>query len=378
MIPNLSIIAEPRFLLISMIPYDRDRQVVEAERDESVALIKAYGGEVVQILSQNESHLNQGTYIGRGKVDEVAELVAEKEIDVVVVNATLSSSQLFSLQSLISVRSPQVVVWDRVNVILHIFKKHAKTAEAKLQIRLAETRHRGPELQGMGKEMSQQGGGIGTRGSGETQTEIMKRHWRSEIQQIEAELSKIMKSRHQQMAHRKRLGLPTLSIVGYTNAGKSTLFNALTKKQNLVEDAPFATLDSSVGKLYLQSSRKEAFITDTIGFIQNLSAELIQAFESTLAETVNADVLLHVVDISDEFLPEKIATVENVLASLEIDSKNMIYVFNKTDLLSPDKLAQKREALLEQYGEYQPQFLSASTGDGIADLLACIERTFER
>ncbi len=374
----LSLITQPRFILVSMIPHDKDRQVVESEQQEAVALIEAYGGTVVKSLSQNESHRTQATYIGRGKVDEITELLTEDAVDVVVVNSALSASQLYTLKSIFKTQAPQIEVWDRVTLILNIFKKHAKTAEAKLQIRLAETRHRGPELQGIGKQMSQQGGGIGSRGSGETQTEIMKRHWRSEILQIESELGKITQSRHQQMKHRKRLGLPTISIVGYTNAGKSTLFNVLTKKDVFVQDAPFATLDSTVGKLYLHASQRESFITDTIGFIQNLSAELIQAFESTLAETVHADLLLHVIDVSDEFLPEKIETVEAVLQSLSLEEKSKVYVFNKLDSVPEGVYRVKKSQLSERYSMYQPQFISAKTGEGIPELIATIESVFSR
>lgn len=371
------LLSQPQFVLVSMVPHDKDRQVVQQEEEEAAALVDTFGGVVVERFSQNESHRNQGTYIGKGKVEEISKMLAEKNINVVVVNATLSASQIFTLRSIFKTEVPQIEVWDRVTLILNIFKKHARTAEAKLQIRLAETRHKGPELQGIGKSMSQQGGGIGARGgAGETQTEVMKRHWRSEIQQIEAELNKITTSRHKQMEHRKNLGLPTISIVGYTNAGKSTLFNLLTKKDTLVQDAPFATLDSSVGKLYLHTSRKEAFITDTIGFIQNLSAELIESFQSTLAETVNADLLLHVIDISDDFYPEKIDTVEQVLSNLKIETKNRIMVFNKVD---QDASAEWKQQVLESTPAdlaYPLLFISAKTGEGIPELIAAIEQVF--
>lgn len=372
----LSLISQPRFILFSMISHTKEPDVVESEEAEARALIETYGGEVVRTFSQNESHMNQGTYIGRGKLEEIAAFVADENIHVVVVNGNLSSSQLFSLKSILGVKVKGIEVWDRIDLILHIFKKHATTAEAKLQIRLAETRHKGPELHGMGKQMSQQGAGIGTRGAGETQTEIMKRHWRSEIQQIEAELAKLVNSRLQQMDHRKRLGLPTISLVGYTNAGKSTLFNLLTKKNNLVKDAPFATLDSSVGKLYLHGLRKESFITDTIGFIQNLSTELVDAFQSTLAETVHADLLLHVIDISDAFSPEKIETVEQVLSSLKIDSKNKMYVFTKIDRDTAQDAEAYKNQLRSRYKEFNAQFVSSLTGAGVPELIAAIEQVF--
>jgi GTP-binding protein HflX len=372
----IDLISQPRFLLVSMIPHTKSRQVIESEIAEAAALVETYGGTVIESITQNESHITKAMYVGKGKVEEIAELIEAHQIDVVVVNATLSASQLFTLKAVFKKRAAEIEVWDRVTLILNIFKKHARTAEAHLQIKLAETKHRGPELQGMGRGMSQQTGALGVRGgAGETQTEIMKRHWRSEIQRIEADLSKITNSRLKQMEHRKRLRLPTISIVGYTNAGKSTLFNVLTKKDVLVQDAPFATLDSTVGKLYLHGLQKEAFITDTIGFIQNLSAELIESFQSTLAETVNADLLLHVIDISDEFYPEKIETVEQVLANLGLQEKPRLFVFNKVDGVSERN---KESVLLyhPEYSEHEPLFISAVSGEGIPELIAAIEKKF--
>ena len=172
------------------------------------------------------------------------------------------------------------------------------------------------------------------------------------------------------MEHRRRIGLPTISIVGYTNAGKSTLFNVLSKKNVKVENALFVTLDSSVGKLYLPTLGREAFITDTIGFIQNLPTELIDAFTSTLLETVNADLLLHVIDISDSQMMDKIAVVENILTNLKLQTKKQIFVFNKVDALSDVK---SRE-LQEQFALFHPQFISAKTGDGIPELVETMQK----
>jgi GTPase len=363
-----------RFLLVSMFSRKKDRQVVESELEEAGALITTYGGQVVEINSQNDSHFNKGTYIGKGKITEISSIIEEKHIDVVCINDNLSTSQIYRLKTIFSEQSLHIQVWDRTDLILYIFKKHATTSEAKLQIKLADIHHQGPQLQGMGKQMSQQGAGIGTRGMGQTNTQIMKQHWQDEIKQIERELQKLTSSRTQQMEHRKKLRLPTISIVGYTNAGKSTLFNLLTKKKNLVRNAPFATLDSSIGKLYLHTLQKEAFVTDTIGFIQNLPTKLIQAFKSTLMETVNADLLLHVIDVSDPFFPEKIATVEQVLDSLGIASKNKIYVFNKID---SEKVVNKelmKTDLTNQYAHYHAQFISATQGLGFDQLISTIEQ----
>lgn len=370
----LTLVSPPRFLLFSMVPHSKDRQLVESEQAETAALIETYGGELVEATTQNESHFNQATYIGKGKIQDLALVVRDKQIDVLVVNATLTPSQLFALQSQLQAATTHAFeLWDRTDLILNIFKRHARTAEANLQIRLAETRHKGPGLQGIGQQMSQQGGGIGAKGFGETQSEIMRRHWKKEIREIEEELDKLTTNRLRQMEHRKNLRLPTISIVGYTNAGKSTLFNLLTKKENLVQDAPFATLDSSVGKLYLHTLRKESFLTDTIGFIQNLAPALVQAFRSTLAETVNADLLLHVIDVTDEFLPEKIATVEEVLTSLGVQEKPQMYVFNKMDSLTESEREEAVHELRLEYPDKAPQFVSAVSAEGIPELIAAIE-----
>lgn len=370
----LSLIKTPRFILMTMSQHHKDPQLVQSELDEAVALITTFGGVVVEVIIQNESHFNQGTYIGKGKAEEIASRIHTDDINVIVVNDNLSSSQIYSLKTIFSEQSPDIEIWDRTDLILHIFKLHAHTAEANLQIKLAEIRHKGPELQGMGKQMSQQGAGIGTRGQGETNTEIMKRHWRREIQHIETELAKLTTSRQLQMEYRKQLQLPTISIIGYTNAGKSTLFNLLTKKNTLVENAPFATLDSSVGKLYLHDLQKEVFITDTIGFIQNLPVKLIEAFQSTLMETINADLLLHVVDVSDSFFPEKIKTVEQILTNLHIDTKKCIYVFNKIDSNAINDKKTLIPELIQNFSNHHPQFISAITGQGCQDLIATIEQ----
>jgi GTPase len=372
----VDLITESRFVLVSMVSHDTDRQVVQSEIDEAVALIQTYGGEVVEVITQNESHLNPATYMGKGKATDVSLYIRDNNVAVIVINDNLLAGQLHNLKLIFEEQSPGIQVWDRTDLILHIFKQHAKTAEAKLQIKLADMRHKGPELQGMGKQMSQQGAGIGTRGMGETNTEIMKRHYRSEMKQIEADLEKLTSNRHRQMEHRKRLRLPTISIVGYTNAGKSTLFNRLTRKENLVQDAPFATLDSSVGKLYLHSAQKEAFVTDTIGFIQNLPTDLIEAFQSTLMETINADLLLQVIDLSDPFYSEKIQTVEQILHDLEIGVKPMIYVFNKIDDGSIVNKETVMSELMERFAVYKPQFISARTGRGVDQLNASIEKAF--
>lgn len=365
----LSPLTVPQFVVVALVSHEEDREKVRANFDEVESLVTTFGGVVKHAMSQNAARKDGGTYIGKGKAREIAELLIPDSIDVVVINENLKSSQIFALRQIFEEKKADIEVWDRTDLILHIFDKHATTAEAKLQIKLANMRHKGPEMQGIGLTMSRQGGGIGTRGKGETITEVMKEHWRGEMRVIKDQLEKLTNNRLHQLEHRQKIGLPTISIVGYTNAGKSTLFNLMTKKQTLAEDALFATLDSSVGKVYLPGLSQEVFVSDTIGFIQNLPTKLVEAFTSTLMETVHATLLLHVIDISDPQMWDKIAVVENVLSELGIDTSKQIYVFNKID--NP-RIADSAE-LLERCRAYHPQFMSARSGDGYQELIDAIQ-----
>jgi len=357
-----------KILIISLTDRTKDLQAQQTSLKEAELLVDTYGGNVDKIITQNASHKDSSTYIGSGKVQEIKRLVEAEDINIVVINDHLKSSLLFTLESIISVQS-SCKIWDRTQLILQIFKKHASTAEAKLQIKLAELNHHGPELSGLGISMSQQAGGIGTRGVGEKNIEIMRRHWQKEIKTVKSELEKVIQNRHQQMKYRKQSGIPTVSIIGYTNAGKTTLFNAISRKKNKVEDTLFATLDSSVSSMYLQNIGKKIFISDTIGFIQDLPTMLIDAFKSTLLETINADVLLHVIDSSDKNIHLKINTVNKILKSINLESKQQIYVFNKTDILSKIK----RDELSEKYHKNKHIFISAKNNQGVDNLVDIIE-----
>jgi GTP-binding protein HflX len=333
--------------------------------DELESLIKTLGGEIPDRIIQRLDHPDQATYIGKGKVVEVTEKIKELSIDVVVLNTMAKPRQVHALKTRFQKANPHIDVWDRMDLILHIFDKHASTTEAKLQIELARMRYMGPRIYGMGAILSRQGGGIGTLGVGETNTELMKRHWRGEIKKVTDQLDKIAEARTAQLEQRKRAGFKTVSIVGYTNAGKSSLFNLLSNKGVLVEDALFATLDSSVSKVFIPQLEKEILLTDTIGFIRNLPPRLIQAFKSTLMESVHADVLLHVIDVSDPEVEEKIHVVNNILKELGLYlEKNMMYVFNKIDA-APDL---DKKALLEKHGHYSPVFISVTKQKGIDDV----------
>lgn len=363
-----------QFILVNVIPPKIDKEQAEQDLAELMSLVTTFGGATVVKIIQRRDYPDNDTFIGKGKADELKEAIKAEKASAVVLNAVVKPTQKFNLQRYITDTKEDVAVWDRVDLILHIFSKHANTAEAKLQIELARMRHMGPRMYGLGGTvLSRQGGGIGTRGIGETNIELMKRHWQREIKQTEDKLKKLTTEREKQLERRRELGLKTVSIVGYTNAGKTSLFNLLSKKQKLVENALFATLDSAVGQLYLPGLQSTVLISDTIGFIQNLPPQLIDAFKSTLMESVNADVLLHVIDITDPKMQEKITAVEEILTDLGVGDKKKIYVFNKIDALpNHDPLE-----LQHQYNEHHPVFISVSNKQGITELTSQIEHAVE-
>lgn len=365
----LTLTRQPKFMLLGLVDPRATEDSILTDFEELSSLVVAYGAKVAAASYQNNTRGDEGTYIGQGKAMELVESIKEDKIDVVVINDSVKPRQLVALHDIFIKVNPKIVVWDRVDLILGIFESHAKTAEAKLQIKLAAMRHMGPRIYGMGMVLSQQGGGIGTRGIGETNVELMKRHWRTEVSQVNKQLEKIIKTRAQQMANRKRNNLPTVSIVGYTNAGKTTLFNRLCGKKNTVKDALFVTLDSTVGTLYLPHMHKEIFVTDTIGFIKNLPTQLIDAFKSTLMETVHADLILHVVDASDPKMPEKVAVVMDILAGIEAGAHQVVLVFNKSDQVDKKRIVQ----LKAKYADFHPQPMSAKSGEGIVSLIQKIE-----
>ncbi len=345
---------------------DKERAVYVGEELES--LIATLGGTIVDRIIQKLDNPSNATFIGKGKVQEVLELLKEKHVDVVVLNTTAKPRQVHNLKTALQIANPKIEVWDRIDLILHIFDKHATTTLAKLQIELARMQYMGPRIYGMGYVLSRQGGGIGTLGIGETNTELMKRHWRNEIKKITDNLEKISKTKEQQLERRRRSGFKTISIVGYTNAGKSSLFNILTGKKTLVENELFATLDSTTGKHYLQEIKEEVLITDTIGFIRNLPPRLVKAFTSTLLESIHADVLLHVIDVSDPEFELKIDVVNDILKDLGKSNDRTLYIFNKIDLAKDIQ----KQAILEKYAEFSPIFISTKTGEGVSLIYSTI------
>ncbi len=353
---------KPHAILIDVIPPDMHDELAARRLFELDALTKTYGGMVIVKLIQKRSVPDYKTYIGSGKLQEIITIGKAEGANLLIVNNQLKPKQMFAIEE--QLRSVHMNVWDRIDLILNIFSKHAQTSEAKLQIKLAAVRHMGPRIFGMGMELMQQAGGIGTRGQGETNTEMMKRHLAEQEKHIVKQLERIAVSRAGHRSRRDRMGLKTVSIVGYTNAGKSSLLNALTRKKAYVADALFATLDTRIGKVWLPEAGTSVLLSDTIGFIQDLPPQLVSAFASTLDETRDADLLLHVIDASDEFLPEKIHEVEAILKHIGVERTPKLYVFNKIDAVSPTRRAQ----ILSTYASDNPIFVSAVTGAGLESL----------
>lgn len=353
---------KPKAILVDIITPDTTPEESLARLNELESLLVTYGGFVIVRKIQRKQQPNYQTYIGKGKLEEIAEDAKESGATYLIINNLLKPQQLYNLTT--RFEKDQITVWDKVDLILKIFEKHASTKEAKLQIELASLKHLGPRIFKMGAELMRQGGGIGTRGQGETNIEVMKRHIRTREQKIKADLVKISKTQENQRNKRRNDGFKTVAIVGYTNAGKSALLTKLTNKQVKVKNELFATLDSRIGKVYLDEVNQNVLISDTIGFIRDLPPELIEAFKSTLAETIYADLLLHVVDASDFELEWKIEVVQKILAELKCDDKRTIFVFNKIDLITK----KHQTHLAQKYAHLHPLFISAEQKVGLVEL----------
>ncbi|MBO5306036.1 MAG: GTPase HflX, partial [Clostridia bacterium] len=288
----------------------------EKSLDELTRLLDTAGGEVFARLIQNKDTPDVRTVIGSGKVNELKEICKQNEIDLVIFDGDLSPSQIRNLED--ELETPSVI--DRSMLILDIFALHAKTGEGKLQVELAQLKYTAPRLIGKGNELSRLGGGIGTRGPGETKLESDKRHMKRRIAALEDELDVLEKNRMTMRASRDRSGIPKVAIVGYTNAGKSTLLNRLTDAGILAEDKLFATLDPTTRKYELPSG-ESILLTDTVGFIRKLPHHLVKAFKSTLDEAVYADILMIVVDVSDPEFRAQLEVTEHLLEELGASDK---------------------------------------------------------
>lgn len=299
----------------------------EQSLEELGELVKTAGGEVAGEMIQNKPDLETATYMGEGKLEELKNAVLALDADTVVFDDELSPVQMRNITDFLGVK-----VLDRSMLILDIFAMRAKSGEGKLQVELAQLKYRLPRLRGFGAEMSRTGAGIGTRGPGETRLESDRRHIRRRISALEEEIEELKKHRSLIRSRRKKDGVITAALVGYTNAGKSTLLNALTDAGVFAEDKLFATLDPTSRMITLDDNR-QILLVDTVGFIRKLPHHLIEAFKSTLEEAVIADVLLHVIDISSEESDSQMKVVESVLSDIGAAGKPVINVFNKCDRL---------------------------------------------
>ena len=306
----------------------------EASLREFEELALSAGAEIVATLVQRRPKPDAATLVGQGKLDEIAGVVASSGADVVLFDHDLSPSQLRNLEAKLPCR-----VIDRTQLILDIFARHARTREGQLQVELAQLEYQLPRLAGRGKAMSQLGGGIGTRGPGETQLETDRRKINLRIDHVKEQLEAVRRIRRQQRQRREAVPVPVVALVGYTNAGKSTLFNALTEAGVLESSKMFATLDPKLKQLQLPSRRK-ILLSDTVGFIRNLPHTLVTSFRATLEEVERAEVLLHVRDASSAMMVEQKEQVEKVLGELDVQGKPVIEVLNKIDLLGPDERTQ--------------------------------------
>ena len=335
-----------------------DFQAAVAEAKE---LIRATGGELVETVTCQKDRPSPALYIGSGKAEEVAELIETLEVDLLVVNHPLTPTQERNLE-----KACQCRVIDRVGLILDIFAQRARTQEGKLQVELAQLTHLSSRLVRGYAHLQSQKGGIGMKGPGETQLETDRRLIGNKITRLKRELQQVKKQRQTQRKSRYRNGTPTFALVGYTNAGKSSVFNRLTKAEVLAKDQLFATLDTTARRLYL-APEVNVVITDTVGFVRDLPHELVEAFAATLEETAEADVLLHVVDRSHPEWSRQIDDVNVVLNQIDAQNIPCLLVLNKIDLLD-EADALPAGAVENAQGDVVAMHISVHNGAGLADL----------
>ncbi len=343
---------------------------LESSLEELARLAETAGIEVVDAVSQHLSHPNSTHYVGSGKLQEIEDLSERVDFDVVLVNDELSPGQLRNLEEALNKK-----VIDRTALILDIFAGRARTHEGRLQVELAQLEYRLPRLTRMWTHLSRQAvGGVGVRGPGETQLEVDRREARRRIAWIKSQLEEVHRHRQLYRDRRRRAGVPIVGLVGYTNAGKSTLLNSLTGAGVLAEDKLFATLDPTTRRVTLPNGRDVLF-TDTVGFIQNLPTFLIAAFRATLEEIREASVLVHVLDVTHPKSAEQAATVHTVLEELGADDRPMITVLNKIDRLEGSAVPELLASRLPASHMIVP--LSAQTGEGLDTLLCRVSEVID-
>ena len=345
-----------KFILVG-VETGKDR--MEESLAELNELLDTAGGETVGKIVQNLESINKATYVGKGKVKEIKELAEELQADGIVCDDELSPAQLSNLKDELDIK-----VLDRTLVILDIFAAHAKTSEGKLQVELAQLKYRSSRLTGLGKNLSRLGGGIGTRGPGESKLETDRRAIRERVSQLRSEIEKMENVRDTLRKSRMLDGIPVIAIVGYTNAGKSTFLNKITDAGILAEDKLFATLDLTTRSLKIPDG-EEVLFTDTVGFISKLPHNLVDAFKSTLEEAKYADLILHIADASNPEADEQMKVVYRTLEELKVTGKPIITFLNKQDKIEEEKIIKdlKADAVIKG---------SAKTGQGIDELLTKI------
>jgi GTPase len=348
----------------SALPADSPDFSWEESLDELRSLATSAGAQIAGEFSQQRDRPEPATLIGKGKLEEIAGAAASVSADVILFDHDLSPSQQRNIERIVNTR-----VIDRTQLILDIFARHARTREGQLQVELAQLEYMLPRLAGRGIEMSQLGGGIGTRGPGETQLETDKRKIYRRVRHVKQQLEDVRRIRAQQRQRRESVPVATIALVGYTNAGKSTLFNALTKSDVVASSRMFATLDPTIRSLTLPTKRKVLF-SDTVGFIRHLPHTLVSAFRATLEEVQRATIVVQVSDASSPISAEQDAQVESVLKELEAEKKPRLHVMNKVDLLPP----KQRESLRD---DEHTVFVSAAKGIGLTTLLDRIDGLLE-
>lgn len=353
-----------RCIIVSAVKKGNNKSITHELLNEMSLLAETAGAVVIDKIYQEVEKNSVATLIGKGKVEEIVEIVKQDEISLVVFDNELSPVQLRNLEKAFNVK-----VLDRSGIILDIFASRAKTKQAKTQVELAQLQYMLPRLSRMWTHLSKQFGGIGTKGPGETQIETDRRLIRNRIEHLKDSLKEINKQNIQKRKNQNRL--PRFGLVGYTNAGKSTLMKRITKENVYIENQLFATLDTTTRKFILPLGQ-EALLSDTVGFIRNLPTHLVASFESTLAEAKESDFLLHVVDISNEFFRDQIKTVDDTLKKLGINSENNIMVFNKIDMLEDND---EFTLIQEEYPD--SIFVSAYKDLNINELLMLLQNKYD-
>ncbi len=344
-------------VLVRVVTPDVSEKMEKIEEEETCRLIEDAGGEVKKVVRQKRSHPHPTWYVGKGKLKEVERALEETQAEVVLFDTSLTPSQMTHLQEYLPVK-----VLDRIHLILDIFSRRAHSREGKLQVELAQLTYMLPRLTGKGRELSRLGGGIGTRGPGEPYLEVKQREIRRRIRHIKGELERIQQHYQTQRRLRFEHHVPQIALIGYTNAGKSTLFNRLTQEHVPAQDQTFTTLEPVTRRLVLEGIG-EVVISDTVGFIRKLPPWLIEAFRTTLMEVYSAQLLLHVLDASSVALDDERRTVETILKRMELDTLSRLEVLNKIDRIGNDE-RQHLQLLFPN-----AVFVSARTGEGMSELV---------